>query len=301
MNTSELPREERSASIHSLPTASRFNYENLTIGEEALAAYRRELYHSTGSGYIVFRGFLDERTVRHIRGIWSSIDPRLTHKEFWLRREDVFSGCPDYYTLEPRNRTFHNFFYNVPVDEVTWAASLAVHMLRNRLSGRMSFAETFPSSGRSACYRVIITCDSSGWVQPHRDYLTKKTPFDRTNYDLTRLQATLFLSEKGVDYTGTGFALGQNDGSQIVFGDDVPVKGGDLVIWRYNNLHSVLNIKADRDQLGFMRIIYPPEIMLPPHTRTRKMMIYLRRKRVRLVQRSRQFAGSALRKLGLRS
>jgi len=242
----------------------RFSFEYLAIPDEDLARLRKELYHSSGAGYVIFPRFLDQDTVRHIQSIWPNIDPARTHKVFWSKL-DMSAACSDFYTADIHgNRNFYNFVFNTPVDEVTWTASIFVHMLRNRLSGRPPFAETFPVSGRALSYRVVITRVSKSWVKPHRDYMQEPGSLDRNKYDLSRLQATLFLSEKGHDYTGTGLRFERNDGRSVVFGTDVPVKAGDLVIWRYNNLHSIEEVDAADGQLGFMRIIYPPEIMHPP-------------------------------------
>jgi hypothetical protein len=254
--------------IDESPTASdaaaRFTFRSMAIPEEHLARLRHDLYHSTGPGYVIFPGFLDDRAVRHVQAIWPTIDPARTHKVFWSK-QDMSAACSDFYTADDRgNRNFYNFTFNTPVDEVTWSASIFVHMLRNRLSGRSPFAELFPVSGRALSYRVVNTRNSTTWVKPHRDYMKNPGSLDRNEYDLSRLQATLFLSEKGRDYSGTGFSLERNDGRIVIFGTDVPVKAGDLVIWRYNNLHAIENVSAAEGQLGFLRIIYPPEIMHPP-------------------------------------
>jgi hypothetical protein len=241
----------------------RFSFEYLAIPDEDLAPLRRQLYHSSGAGYVIFPGFLDQDAVHHIQSIWPNIDPARTHKVFWSKL-DMSAACSDFYTADIHgNRNFYNFLFNTPVDEVTWTASIFVHMLRNRLSGRPAFAETFPVSGRALSYRVVITRISKSWVKPHRDYMQDPGSLDRNKYDLSRLQATLFLSEKGRDYTGAGLRFERNDGRSVVFGSDVPVKAGDLVVWRYNNLHSIEEVEAAEGQLGFMRIIYPPEIMHP--------------------------------------
>lgn len=251
--------------LSSIDTGSeRFSFEGLAIPEEEFARFRHDLYHSTGPGYVVFPGFLSGDAVRHIQSIWPNIDPARTHKMFWSK-EDMSAACSDFYTADNHgNRNFYNFIFNTPVDEVTWTASIFVHMLRNRLSGRPPFAEMFPVSGRVLSYRVVITRVSKTWAKPHRDYIQDPTSLDRNKYDLSRLQATLFLSEKGRDYSGTGFRFERNGGRTVIFGTDVPVKAGDLVIWRYNNLHSIEDVSAVDGQLGFMRIIYPPEIMHPP-------------------------------------
>jgi hypothetical protein len=112
---------------------------------------------------------------------------------------------------------------------------------------------------------VVLTRNAATWIAPHRDYADFERRFEKNRFDRSRLQATLFLSEKGVDYSGIGFVFEQNDGQKVVFGTDVPIVPGDLVIWRYNNLHEVAEVTTASDQFGFMRILYPPEDLVQPH------------------------------------
>ena len=39
------------------------------------------------------------------------------------------------------------------------------------------------------------------------------------------------------------------------------IKAGDLVLWRYNNQHAVMNISSKAGQLGFLRVLHPPELL----------------------------------------
>lgn len=239
----------------------RFTLDGLSLGEAELAAHRRALYHSTGPGYILIRDFLSPASVAHIRALWGGVDASRTHKAF-VDKTWIYRNCPNYVNDDGKgNRVFYNFFWNVPLDEVTFTACLYIQVLRNRIAGRAPFTEVFATGVKAATYRVVHSRNASTWIAPHRDYLDKKNKHDKMRYDLTRLQATLFLAEKGVDYTGTGFKFERNDGSHIVFGDDVPVRAGDLAIWRYNNQHSVENVKSEPGQFGFLRILHPFETL----------------------------------------
>ena len=94
-------------------------------------------------------------------------------------------------------------------------------------------------------------------VPSHRDYYHPEDPWNE-DHDPSRLQATLFLSERDADYSGEGLWIEDNSGLELVFGRDVPIKAGDLVFWRYWNQHGVRNVKVDQDQRGFVRFVYPP-------------------------------------------
>src|SRR6185436_13332477 len=120
-------------------TASQLGAAALRIPEDMLAPIRKRLYHSSGDGYYVFRNFVPPAVVAHMRTIWSSIDPRLTHRP-WEGNHLVYAGCPDYFDQgADGSRLFYNFLFSHPVDEATREISVAVHMLRNRLSGRNAF------------------------------------------------------------------------------------------------------------------------------------------------------------------
>jgi hypothetical protein len=227
--------------------------------EAELHPTRMALYHSSGPGYAVFRQFIDPGQVAYMQRFWTGVDPAASHSLF-PGKTHIYPGCPDYYVVDADgSRTFHNFFWNAPLDEFTHTLSIAISMLRNRISGRAPFAEVLPHGAKAVNYRVIVSKNTKTWIAAHRDYAAFDKRFEKNKYDPSRLQATLFLSKKGQDYTGTGFKFERNDGQLVSFGTDVPVDSGDLVIWRYNNLHSVEDIATEPGRLGFMRMIFPPE------------------------------------------
>jgi hypothetical protein len=234
-------------------------FAGLFPSEQALHPTRMALYHSSGPGYVVCKGFLTPDQVAYMQRFWTGVDPAASHTLF-PGKTHIYPGCPDYYLIDADgSRTFHNFFWNAPLDEFTHTLSVAVTMLRNRISGRAPFAELLPHAGKAVNYRVIVSKNVKTWIAPHRDYAAFDRRFEKNRFDPSRLQATLFLSKKGQDYEGAGFKFERNDGQIISFGTDVAVEPGDLVIWRYNNLHSVEEISTAPGRLGFMRMIFPPE------------------------------------------
>lgn len=239
-----------------------FDAEWLHIPEGILHEARMKLYHSSGDGYYVLRNFAAPDAVAHMRELWTTVDPAKTHKP-WEGNHCVYPGCPDYYVIyEDGGRVFYNFLFDEPVDEVTREISVAVHMLRNRLSGRNAFADlSGPHSAVS--YRVTHNINYQKWSPMHSDFLDYEKRYEKGQYDPSRLQATLFLSEKGVDYAGDGFKFTTNQGKLICFGTDVDIKPGDLVIWRYANVHGIENVKTPDGQFGFLRIIYPIHMTTP--------------------------------------
>jgi hypothetical protein len=235
----------------------RFNFNALAIPEAALQPIRRDLYHSAGPGYHIFRTFLDPQVAAHMQRFWSELELTRVHQR--LPSEGVkalANGCPDYYYGDQRgdHRGYLNFFWNYPADEVSCAVAIQVQWLRNRIMGRAPQENIFPLGGRAASYRTVVSMRGKVVTPPHRDF-----DGDEWIREPWRLQANLFLSTPGVDYSGDGFILETNRGDHLRFGHEVPIASGDLVLWRYCNEHSVLNVESSDAQCGFIRMLFPVE------------------------------------------
>ncbi len=231
------------------------NFDSIYLKEEDLHSIRMSIYHSKGIGYALFKNFISPEFVSHIRAIWPENEKPLTYEKI---SEEVwaYKNAPNYHSqYEDGTYVYYNFLHNSVFDEVTHEVVVAVHMLRNRLSGRNAFADLTGDTG--LCYRVTNNKNYEKWIKPHRDWLDWDRRWEKGHYDPSRLQATLFLSEYGVDYEEGGFKYTKNDGTEILFGRDVEIKPGDLVIWRYGNLHSVENVKTSSNKFGYMRILFP--------------------------------------------
>jgi hypothetical protein len=238
-----------------------WTYNSLIIKDEDLRQIRRQIYHSEGPGYFVFRHFFDPPQVDHMQEIWTSPSASRHFKPL-VAKNQFRLGSPNFMEEDERgNRSFCNFLWEKPLDELTYEATFYIQSLRNRISGRNPSNELFPILGNSVSYRVVLTRNHEAPVPPHRDLFWEPNPGLSKMQDLTRLQVTLMLSEHGKDYEGQGFALVSNQGKKIVFGVDEPIQAGDLIIWRYPNEHSVMEIRSRDQQLGFLRILYPQEII----------------------------------------
>jgi hypothetical protein len=235
----------------------RFDFNTLAIPEEALQPIRRDLYHSGGLGYHVFRNFLDPQIAAHMQRFWSELELTRVHRRLPDEGVKMLSnGCPDYYYGDQQgdHRGYLNFFWNHPADEVSYAVAMQVQWLRNRVMGRAPQEDIFPLRGRTVSYRTVISMRGETVTRPHRDF-----DGDEWIREPWRLQTTLFLSTPGVDYSGDGFILETNRGGHVRFGHDVPIANGDLVLWRYCNEHSVLNVQSSDEQCGFIRMLFPVE------------------------------------------
>lgn len=229
-------------------------FNDLYLREPDLFPIRRELYHSTGSGFFVFKKFLTDEQTSHMRSFWSSLDPRDWHQPY-KGMDRIFPGCPNYYFYEEGQGqlSYFNFLWNYPPDELTYSVAFNIQLLRNRIESRNIYREIFPLANRSASYRMVLSRNIKKIVAPHRDWVG-------VDFDPRRLQVTLCLAEKGKDYDGIGFGMETNSGKKVVFGDDVEIHPGDLVLWRYVNLHFAEEVTSVGD-IGFMRMIMPPEAL----------------------------------------
>lgn len=232
-----------------------FGFDRLHLRDEDMHAVRMRLYHSSGEGYHVFRNFISPDIVAHMRAIWTTADGK-TGFDLFPGNDKTYVGCPNYYVrYDDGSEIFYNFLFAAPFDEVTCEVAIAVNQLRNRLSGRGAYEGVY--GRQSLQYRVTRNINRTTWAAPHTDWLDYDKRWEKGQYDPSRLQATLYLSDKGADYSGTGFRFSDNNGRSLVFGDDVLVAPGDLVIWRYGNLHSIEDVRTEPGRIGFLRIIYP--------------------------------------------
>ena len=235
------------------------NYESMVIDQSRLLPIRKAIYHSQGPGYYLFPQFIPSDFCDHIVEFYTRLIQPLEWYEPFISKLHIYKGCPNYYSGNDENESFHNYFWNIPPDEVTYSVAFKVKLLRNYIESRVCFSEFFPMhgrnmDGRSASFRVAITRQGTS-ILPHTDWLGK----DGKNFDPRRTQATLFLSTKGNDYSGDSFIFTTNQGKKVILADKIDINPGDLLLWRYNNVHSVENVITKEGQLGFVRIIFPPE------------------------------------------
>ena len=241
------------------------DYESLLLSEELLNTIRMDLYHSEKTGYFVIRNFLEERLSSHIINFWSKEIPKCKESHVQIskmnKKKNLYFGCPNYDYKNEYGHTYLNYFWNNPVDEVTYGIAWKIHELRNSISSKLFYNSFFPIRGnQSTSFRVIRTMRGKEIVAPHVDWRGKEF------FDPSMLQATLILSEYEKDYSGDGMFFTQNDGKKICLNKDLNLKTGDLVLWNYGCLHSVENINTTPEQLGFLRIIFPPALLNSPST-----------------------------------
>ena len=267
---------------------TQFSLESTYLDEDLIHRVRKELYHSSGPGYVVFKQFISSEYSRHIFDYWTKyVVPEKSHQQF-ISRELLRPGNPNFYNQSPNgSRSFYNPFWNSPPDEVTHEVCLKITQLRNQIESRPSFSEIFPvPGGRCVIPRIVITKTGENVLVPHSDYgLDEPNP---ENIDLRRTQVTLFLSKYGKDYSGSGFIFHTNQGEKIQLEKELDLDPGDLVIWKYSNVHAIDSIDVEDDQAGFVRILFPPEKISP----SRKQFFGMKTRRLlsRVFNKLRRFA-----------
>jgi hypothetical protein len=235
------------------------NYKFFYPSEDILQATRKELYHSTGKGYVVFKDFISKDLVRHLVEFWSDVSktPGEKGRELSSGSGEIYLNCPNQYRLFEGGKngvTFFNYFWNEPHDAFTYELTMQIQILRNIIETKPIYNEIFPINNRSAVTYVVITKKGENITPFHKDW------HEGAYYDPARLQATLVLTKKGIDYNGQGFLLRNNQGKLLEFDSvDFDVNPGDLVFWKYNNEHAVQNVASENGQKGFMRILIPPQ------------------------------------------
>jgi len=238
-----------------------FNY--LYPSKDELIKIRKQIYHSEGSGFYIFKNFLPKNYVKHINKFWfdEAIND-INIKKFKTKKE-IFFGCPNYIyssnTSNPnKNTIFYNFLWNNPSDQLTHDLSIQILILRNIIMSKSISNNFFEKSSQfQSTYRIVRTLNSENIVPFHKDW--NSHPY----IDPSALQATLFLSKNGKDYKGKGFSIENNKGKMQFFDTDLrnSIEEGDLMFWKYNNLHGISDKITSINSVGFTRMIFPVEIL----------------------------------------
>lgn len=231
----------------------------MSDSEYDLPVLRRALYHEPG--FVRFEGFVPREEVALLQDVWT--DKALSyHYHDFIPNKAVEPGTPDYLYNRPSPEDFAycHHIWNPPRDVVLHGHAWRVQQLRNRLEGKPLYHGLHECTGQALQYRVCRTVSKGTVVKPHADFFDeyRHDPTGDHAFDPVRLQATLFLSDHGSDYTEGGFKL-WDEGRQAyrVFGRDVAVAAGDLVLWRYSIRHEVSDVTALNHRIGFMRVIFP--------------------------------------------
>lgn len=244
-------------------------YKDFFFDDALLNRYREQLYGSDQNGYVLLKDFIPPNVTEHIQRFWTEIiNHELSHEKF--SSKTYHYGDKNVYNFSqhqpPHYRAFHNFLWNYPDDEVTHQVAYLVMMLINQVERKPIYKEIFPQKivqpkddpvvGQSVSYRVVQTIQDHA-VPEHKDYAKG----DPDYFAPEKLQATLFLSQFGKDYQKGGMYFDKNTGERIKTGQELDIKAGDLLLWRYSNAHGVEGVESEDNELGFMRIIFPREFI----------------------------------------
>lgn len=236
------------------------NFQANSLSKEDLHKLRMQLYHSTGDGFCIFRSFIPGRIASHISNFWTvHVDPKITHSVYL--REDINLNLGHRYLQDNSgNISFFNPLWAKSLDIVSNEIALSIIALRARIEGKALSRDIYPLVGsRCVIPRIVVTRNGENVVPEHSDYGLDEPNIE--DIDLSRLQATLVLSEHCKDYSGDGLYFYKNSGEKVFLAQKNSLKAGDLLVWRYVNKHGVSNVSSDSQQLGFVRMLFPYELI----------------------------------------
>ena len=231
--------------------------EKLLSNDQILEA-RRQVYGERG--YFVVKNFFTREDADSSVDFWTSdIESEFTD---FVKNKDVKVGTERYRYNRPTSKDFAycTHIWNKPIDERMHEYVLISNVIRNQILSKPLYFAAHESTGQALQYRVNRTVSSDQVVKKHADYYAefRADPTGCHDFDPSRLEITIFLSNYGDDYTDGGFYF-YNDGEHshpIIFGRDNSVGRGDLVIWRYSIFHEVRGVVPLTD-VGFLRVIVP--------------------------------------------
>ena len=229
-----------------------------TFDESGLAQIRYDLYSPSGPGFHLIRNFVPKDMMDHMRDFWTRPKPAtwddfpvLRNRPFYHVGEGPFAShtkTKDTYMFAP---------WNKPVDEVTASVALAMILLRTQIEQQPIYNDIFPCGPMVSFYMMIMSRHADEYdVKWHEDIFPHDEKYP---YVENRLQCTLFVSEYGVDYTGTGMQFVDNSGNKMQADAALGTKPGDLLVFRFGNSHAIGSINTPENGIGFARMLIPVE------------------------------------------
>lgn len=222
-----------------------------------LLEIRKSIYGA--KGFWIFRNFLSKDDLNAIQNCWTS-DISFEFSDF-ISNRDVTVGCPPYVYNRPSPDDFAycTHIWNEPIDDLLHSYAYKAQLIRNEVEGNPLFQGLHETTGKALQYRVCRTVSSGTVVNKHADFFDeyRKDPTGNHAFDPSRVQLTLMLSEYGRDYSEGGFKLWLDDERPTLFGEDIKLNAGDLIVWRYSIPHEVSDVVSHDCRFGFLRVIFP--------------------------------------------
>lgn len=237
-----------------------FKFQEKIHKSNLVKKIRAQIYSKSGPGYFIINKFIS-----------SSLADNIFHRWFETNFIDNFA---QYYPNKNVNFETPNYCYRKPSnDDLIFAVNIwnpepdtelndivyEAQKVRNVIEGKPLTNGLRVSDDYLLSYRFCKTVSNQVAVKYHQDFFEefRPDPAGSQQFDPVRCQLTLIFSNYGEDYDSGGFYFTNTEGKEILFGKDVPVEKGDLIIWKYNHLHTIRNINAINPNKGFVRIIFP--------------------------------------------
>ena len=103
-----------------------YQYNSFQPTKEDLNEFRKELYHSQGKGYIIFKNFIPQNYVEHLLEFWDdTVKPDEFGRQAFVTKNveigngmvsnrNIYYRCPNYYWFGgggKEGKIFYNFFH----------------------------------------------------------------------------------------------------------------------------------------------------------------------------------------------
>lgn len=228
--------------------------------DEDVLSMREAIYH--GPGYVVFKNFIARDIARDLGYRWFSGQYNHLLHDGFIKNQEIRRDTPPYLIRRPTDEDWSicHQIWSAPLDEMAHNIAMESQRLRNLIEGRPLYFGTREHDDLLMQYRLCRTRTGGVTVKPHADFMeeARQDPSGSHMFDPKRTQMTLFLSDYDLDYTDGGFKFMTNDERYVTFGKDIEVQSGDLVVWKYTNLHEVSDVRVLNDSIfGFSRIVFP--------------------------------------------
>ncbi|MEQ9116119.1 MAG: hypothetical protein RLN62_04935 [Rickettsiales bacterium] len=210
-------------------------------------------------GFFIIKDFIAKDIANNVINRWLSEGVEYYFDDFY-KNKDVNFLTPNYLIKRPtpNDVSFCINIYNKPIDQELNDITIEAQKFRNIVEQRPMYFGINKNDDLVLQYRLCRTISSGIIVKKHADFFEepRHDPTGSHDFDPRRCQLTLILSDYGLDYKNGGFYFYDNDNKELLFGKDIKVKSGDLIIWKYSNTHSVRSVNALTNK-GFSRIIFP--------------------------------------------
>lgn len=213
------------------------NFEKININ-----AIKENLFAPNSKGYYWLENFLEASEVINLLNFYNK---NLIESKKFIDKNFIYRGCPPYSTFSKNKNTLVVFPWNENVDKTVCNIFNAIANLKNKCED-----DKYNSLNFAMSMRFVDSFNLAEDVPLHQDYIQNLE-------DESRIQASLFLSEPGLDFDSSGGFYFKNSSEEIYPHNELRKVSGSLLLFKYRLPHGVKNIVKLNRTNGFCRVIFP--------------------------------------------